>query len=89
MSIASYKTKVGEKPEIVYGPDPDGSLVSVKVTAGDSEVAYLGNAEVSLENGFPMSKDDAAIVMTIGPNEELYAIAEKSVFVHILATLNE
>lgn len=89
MAINSYKTKVGSKPEIVYPTDPDGALVSVRVMAGDSKTAYLGNSKVTAENGFPISVDDQPIVMTIGPGEILYAMAEKSAFVYVLATLNQ
>jgi len=88
MALVSFQFKVGEDPVEIFPPDTDGASIIIRIGEGDSKSVYLGGPKVSRDTGFLYNKSDPPLCLIIGPNETLYACAEKSVYVYVLATLN-
>lgn len=85
--LASKQVIVGTTPTLVTGSDPDGCSVIIK--ASGQCAVYIGNGNVSTESGFELEKDEV-LQLTLGPNEELYAIVEEDEGkLYFLATMNQ
>ena len=69
-------------PTLLYPPDEDG----VELTIRAAGVVYLGNGDLSVDNGYQLAKD-TNIHLSLGPGELVYGLGD-AVTVYILATKN-
>jgi len=70
MAISSGQYTVSTEAIPIHTADEDGVLVIVNA----SQNIYIGNANVTAENGYLHSKTDPPLQLDLGPSEILYAI---------------
>ena len=85
--IGYGQVEVGTEATVIVTADVDGQNVTIK-NIDDAEV-YLGNSDVTTENGFSLEKDEI-IDLFLGPGEEIYGVVDDNTGTACyLATLNE
>lgn len=88
MAVGHGQVIVTTSATLVVAPDHDGQQVFIKIIGTND--CYVGNGDVSTENGFELEAGEAALSMFLGPGEPLYGIVEQDdAVVCYLATMNQ
>lgn len=81
MSNPQRAVTVGDTATLLVSADPTNRPVWIQVV-GNSTV-YIGNANVTTANGFPLAKHSAPIQGELGPGAALYGICAAGVTAEI------
>ncbi len=88
MAVGHDQVTVTTSSTLIISADLDGQQVFVKIIGTND--CYVGNGDVSTENGFELEAGEAALSIFLGPGEPLYGIVEQDdAIVCYLATMNQ
>lgn len=88
MAIGNDQVDVGITATAIVTDDSDGQRVVIRNMSSNRSV-YLGDENVTIENGHELVKDKS-IDLFLGPGEEIYGVVvEATEPVCYLATMNE
>lgn len=83
MAITNKQVTITTSPTPLNDADPDGANMTIKI----EDAVYLGNENVSINNGFLLDSDEIFDIF-IGPNEIFYAMIEDgTTTAYVLMTL--
>jgi len=87
MAISSGQYTVSTEAKPIHTADEDGVLIIVNA----SHDVYIGDANVTTDNGYLHSKTDPPLQLDLGPGEVLYAVraGEQDALVTSLRTKNQ